>query len=35
LFGELLDDLDQDDDGSVEVDDPQEKVTDDDPTALH
>jgi hypothetical protein len=35
LFGELLEDLDQDDDGDVEVDNPQEEVTDDDPTALH
>lgn len=35
LFGELLEDLDQDDDRGVEVDDPQEEVTDDDPAALH
>jgi hypothetical protein len=34
LFGELLEDLDQDDE-SVEADDSQEEVTDDDPTALH
>jgi hypothetical protein len=34
LFGELLEDLDQDDRG-VEVDEPQEEVTDDDPAALH
>jgi hypothetical protein len=31
LFGELLEDLDQDDDESVEADDSQEEVTDDDP----
>ena len=35
LFGELLEDLDPDDDRGVEVDDPQEEVTDDDPAALH
>jgi hypothetical protein len=35
LFGELLQDLDQDGEGNVEVDDPQEDMTDDDPTTLH
>lgn len=35
LFGELREDLGQDDDASVEVDTSQENQSDDDPTTLH
>jgi hypothetical protein len=35
LFGELLEDLDQDDDGRAEAEDGEEHEADDDPSTLH